>query len=113
MAFAIHHYESATGIHVCPPIPNPLPTSLPTLPLSVVLLHASNLCWSSILHMVMYMFQSYSSSQCFKVSVTIFFLPETHEHSNCKTCLTYILAIIVSSIHISIIPVSGFSTIFL
>ena len=51
-----------------PHILNPTPTSLPTpIPLGClrapalgVLLHASNLHWSSILHIVMYMFQCYS-----------------------------------------------------
>ena len=44
--FAIHQHESAMG-HICP-------TSL---------LHASNLHWSSILHMVIYMFQCCSLIQ--------------------------------------------------
>ena len=58
MVFAIHRHESATGVHVSP-ILNPAPTSLPTIPLGnprtlalSALLHASNLHWSSVLHMV-------------------------------------------------------------
>ena len=68
MAFATHQHESATGIHVSPSHPEPL-SNLPPyiIPLGCpralalgALLHASNLHWSSILHMVMYMFQCYS-----------------------------------------------------
>ena len=55
-------------VHICPPILNIPPTSLPTPSLWVVpeqpalsaLLHALNLHWSSILHMVIYMFRRYS-----------------------------------------------------
>ena len=67
MVFAIHQHESAVGANV---FPHPGPHSLlpphlillgctRALTLSV-LLHASNLHWSSILHMVIYMFQCYS-----------------------------------------------------
>ena len=52
-------------VYMCPPILNPLP--LHPIPLGWpsalalgALLHASNLHWSSILHMVIYMFQCYS-----------------------------------------------------
>ena len=64
MVFAIHWHESAKGAPVSP-ILNP-PTNLPphSIPLGCpralalsALLHALNLHWSSILHMVMYMFQ--------------------------------------------------------
>ena len=52
----------------CVPHPEAPPTSVPTLPLWVIpehqrwmaLLHALNLHWSSISHMVVYMFQCYS-----------------------------------------------------
>ena len=52
-------------VNMCPPILNPPHTSLPTPSLwvdlaSSALFHASNLHWSSILHVVMCMFQSYS-----------------------------------------------------
>ena len=65
--FSHNQHESATGIHLSHPILNPPPTSLLTLflcgcpraPALSALLHASNLHWSSILHMVMYMFQCY------------------------------------------------------
>ena len=64
MVFAIHQYESAIGIHVSPPSwtpsnlpPQPLPLGCHKAPALGALLHVSNLHWSSILHMVMYMFQ--------------------------------------------------------
>ena len=54
-------------VYMCRPILNPLPTSLPTPSLWVVpehrlsaLLHASNLHWSSVSHVVIYTFQCYS-----------------------------------------------------
>ena len=66
--FAIHQHELATGIHVSSPILNAPPTSLPTPFLWIVREHwlwvpcfmPSNSHWSSVLHMVMYMFQCYS-----------------------------------------------------
>ena len=67
VVFAIHQHESALGVHVShhpepsshlPP--HPIPLSCPREPALGALLHASNLHWSSILHMVIYMFQCYS-----------------------------------------------------
>ena len=61
MAFVIRQHESATGIQTSLPLPSPpVPLGCPRLPTLGALLHASNLPWSSILHMVMYMFQHYS-----------------------------------------------------
>ena len=70
---AIHQHESAMGTHVSPPILKPPSSSLPILFLwvapeqllwvlwvSSLVLHVLNLHWSSVLHMVMYMFQYYS-----------------------------------------------------
>ena len=62
MVFAIHGHESATGAHVSPHLelptrlpPPPIPLGCPRAPALSGLLHASNLHWSSILHMVTYM----------------------------------------------------------
>ena len=64
---AIHQHELAMSIHVSPPSWTPLPPCSPLYPLGCpralalgALLHASNLHWSSILHMIIYMFQCYS-----------------------------------------------------
>ena len=55
-------------VHMCPPVVNtasllpthPILQCCPRAPALSTLLHASNLHWSSILHMVIYMFQCYS-----------------------------------------------------
>ena len=40
--------------------PHPIPLGCPSAPALNALLHASNLHWSSVSHMVIYMFQGYS-----------------------------------------------------
>ena len=67
MVFAIYQHELAIGIHVYPYpeppshlSPHPIPLGCPRAPALRALLHALNLHWASILHMVMYMFQCYS-----------------------------------------------------
>ena len=67
MGFAIYQHELATGIRVSPHPESPshlpphsIPLGCPRAPALCALLHASNMLWSSILHMVMYMFQCYS-----------------------------------------------------
>ena len=54
-------------VHMCPtilnpilPAPHPIPLGCPRAPALSTLLHALNLRWPSILHMVIYMFQRYS-----------------------------------------------------
>ena len=65
--FAIHSHESAMGVHVShhpePPStlpPHPIPLGCPRTPALSVLLHGLNLHWSSVLHIVIYLFQCYS-----------------------------------------------------
>ena len=67
MAFAIHQHELAIDIHVSPhpePTshlpPHPNPPGCHRAPALGALLYASNSHWSSILHMVTYMFPCYS-----------------------------------------------------
>ena len=87
MAFAIHQHESAPGIHMYPPILSPPPISHHPIPQCCprtsalgALLHAMNLHWSSILHMVIYRFKWY-------------FLKSSHPHllplspKVCSLCL--------------------------
>ena len=71
MVFAIHRYESSctcvidmNHAHVSPhpeppsPLPpHPILVGCPGAPALSALLHASNLHWSSVLHMVIYMLQ--------------------------------------------------------
>ena len=66
MVFAIHQHELLQA-YMCPPIWTPLPPPFLPYPSGLsrstslgALLHASNLQWSSVLHMVIYMFQCYS-----------------------------------------------------
>ena len=94
-------------VYICPPILNP--TSLLTLSFWVVpralalgaLLHASNLHWSPILHMAIYMFQFYS----LKSSSHPHLLPQSPKVSSLHLCLLccpacrIIIAIILNSIH--------------
>ena len=67
VVFAIHRHESATGVHVFPHPepsshlpPHPIPLGHPSALVLSALFHAWNLDWSSILHMVIYIFQWYS-----------------------------------------------------
>ena len=67
VVFAIRQHESAMDVHVSPHPeppsylpPHPIPLGCPSAPALSALIHASNLHWSSILHMVVYMFQCYS-----------------------------------------------------
>ena len=67
VVFAIHQHESAMAAHdsphpKCPSHlpPHSIPLGCPRAWALSALLHASNLHWSSILHMVMHMFQCYS-----------------------------------------------------
>ena len=67
MVFAIYWHESDMGLHVFP-LPEshshlpayPIPLGCPSAPTLIALFHALNLDWSSISHMVIYMFWCYS-----------------------------------------------------
>ena len=100
--FSIHWHESAVRVHVSPrsePLfhlpPHPIPFSC-----SSALFYALNLNWSSISHMVIYMFQYYSlKSSC------PLLLPQSPKICSLYLCLlcclTYniIIAIFLNSIH--------------
>ena len=67
VVFAIHRYESPIGAYMSPQPenpsylpPQPIPLGCSSIPALSTLLHALNLRWPSILHMVIYMFQRYS-----------------------------------------------------
>ena len=66
VVFAIHWHESTMGVHVSHPEtpsslpPHPIPLGCPSAPAMSVLFHALILDWSSVSHMVIYMFQCYS-----------------------------------------------------
>ena len=113
--FAIHRHESATGAYISPhpePPPPPPPHLLPnsillscprTRALSA-LLHASNLHWSFILHMVMGKFQCYS----------LHLLPQSSKvcslHLSLHCCLAYrvIITIFLNSIYMCLYTVLVF-----
>ena len=67
VVFAIHWHEIAMCVHVShhpesPSFlpPHPIPLGCSRAPTLGALLHALNLQWSNILHMVIYLFQCYS-----------------------------------------------------
>ena len=67
LVFAIHSHESAMDVHVSLPSeipshlsPHPIPLGCPRAPALSALFHASDLHWSSVFPMVIYMFQCYS-----------------------------------------------------
>ena len=67
VVFALHWHESAMGVHVFPhpePLshlpPYPIPLGCSSALVLSALFHTSNLDWSSISHMVIYMLQCYS-----------------------------------------------------
>ena len=75
MAFVVHQHESAMVAHVSPQPeahshlpPQPIPLDYPRPPALGALLHALNLHWSFILHIVIYMFQCSSLKSSFSFS---------------------------------------------
>ena len=57
VGFAIHWHESVTGVHVSHLPSHPIPLGCRSAPALSALFHASSLDWSSVSHMVIYMFQ--------------------------------------------------------
>ena len=78
-----------------PPFP-PHPSGLFRAPALSALLHASNLQWSSILHMIIYMFQCYSL-----ISSHPCLLPQNPKVCSLHLCLFCCLAYRVVIIHLS------------
>ena len=93
VAFAIHWQESATGAYVSSilnPIslpPHPIPPDCPSALALSALLHVSNLHWSSVLHMVIYI------SQCdfLKLCRPLLF-PHSPKVCSLHLCLSFCLA---------------------
>ena len=96
-------------VYICPPIlnptshlpPHPVPLGCPRALALGALLHASNLHWSPILHMAIYMFQFYS----LKSSSHPHLLPQSPKVCSLHHCLLccpacrIIIAIILNYIH--------------
>ena len=87
--FLPHLDMNQPWIYMCLPIPNPspIPQGCPSAPALSVLFHASNLDWSSISHMVIYMFQCY----CLKSSYP-HLLPQSPKVCSLYRCLFCCLA---------------------
>ena len=95
-------------MYVCPTIlnspshlhPHPIPLGWPRRPALSVLLHTSNLHWSSVLHMVIYTFQCYSL-----ISSHLHLLPHSPKvcslHLCLFCCLAYrvVVTIFLKSVH--------------
>ena len=117
MVFAIHQHESATGTHMSSHPespshfpPHPIPLGGPRALALSALLHASNLHWSSILHILIYMFQ------CYSLKSSHLLPPFAFSHKSPKVCslhlclfycLTYkiIIAVFLNSIYVLIYSV--------
>ena len=89
VVFAILGHESAMGVHVSPHPQSPshlpphsIPLGCPRAPALNALLHASNLHWSSISYMVIYMFQ-----RCFLKSSHPHRLPQSPKVCSLHLCL--------------------------
>ena len=71
MGFATHLHESEPPYHLPP---HPIPLGCPRALALGALLHAWNLYWSSILHMVMYMFQYHSLKSSHNLLIAILYI---------------------------------------
>ena len=85
-------------VYMCPPSRNPLPPPSPSYPLGCpsalalgALFPASNLDWSSVSHMVIYMFHCYSlkSSHPSRLLQAWFEFPESHRKFPLAICFTH------------------------
>ena len=107
IGFAIHQYESATGVHMFPILNTPsqlppctIPLGHPSAPAPSILYPASNLDWRFISYMILYMFQCHSPT-----SSHPFPLPQSPKdcsiHLCLFCCLTYrvIITIFLNSIY--------------
>ena len=106
MALVIHRHDSAMGKYVSPHLktqshllPHFIPLGCPRVPLGA-LLYASDLHWSSVLHMVIYMFQCYylkTSHPCL--------LPQSpkvcslHLYLFCRLAYRIVITIFLNSIY--------------
>ena len=91
IGFALHWYESTTGI--CFPL-HTIPLGHLSTPALSILYHASNLDWRFISHMIIYMFQSHSPKSSHPHP-----LPQSPKdfsiHLCLFCCLTYRVIIII------------------
>ena len=95
--FLPHINMNQPWIYMCPTIPHPLPPPSPPHPAGLsqsisfeCLLHPSNLHWSSILHMVIYMFQCHSPTSSHPLPLPLLQSPKVHSTHLCLfCCLTY------------------------
>ena len=100
VGFAIHWHESVTGVHVSHLPSHPIPLGCRSAPALSALFHASSLDWSSVSHMVIYMFQCY----CLKSSHPHFTILSTGLLNSIRYSVIYFpfLQICYSILHFSI-----------
>ena len=87
VGFTIHWHESVTGVHVSHLPSHPIPLGCRSAPALSAPFHASSLDWSSVSHMVIYMFQCY----CLKSSHP-WLLPQNPKVCSLYLCLFCCLA---------------------
>ena len=110
VVFAVHQHESATGAHVsphpeCPSQlpPHPIPLGCLRAPALSALLQALNWHWSSILYMVIYMFQCYSLKSSHPCLLP--WSPKAcslHLHLFCCLAYRFIVIVFLNSIYICV-----------
>ena len=99
MVFAIHQHGSpmlcVPHILNSPPLPPPVPLNCPRALALGALFHALKLRWSSVFHMVMYMFQCCSLSQI---------IPHSPSTTESKSLFFTLVSLIRVSISFSFFP---------